>query len=121
MLQLYLILKKISENEFKDIVVSNRLLGGKTSNPNKLRLDICDGTFLDIWLTEDGDYSYHWEQRAQRGLINRWDNAPDHQHISTFPDHFHSGSDAHVVESKLDPNPEKAIRTVLTFIRENLD
>ncbi|WP_430012803.1 toxin-antitoxin system TumE family protein [Methanobacterium aggregans] len=27
---------------------------------------------------------YHWEHRAQRGLLHRWDNAPDHgiKHIS---------------------------------------
>ncbi|BDZ71409.1 toxin-antitoxin system TumE family protein [Methanobacterium petrolearium] len=120
MLQIYLSLVEIAENEFGDIVVFNRLLGGKTSNPNKLRLYIKDGTFLDIWLSKEGDYSYHWEQRSKRGLINRWDNAPDHKHLETFPHHFHAGNDETVTESRIEKEPKNAIKTVLTFIRERL-
>jgi hypothetical protein len=121
LLQVYLVLIWIAENEFEDIVVSTRLLGGKTSNPNKLRIDIKDGTFLDVWLSGEGDYSFHWEQRAQRGLIHRWDNAPDHKHLATYPDHFHSGSDEMVTESRIESEPEKAIRTVLYFIRSKVN
>jgi hypothetical protein len=34
-------------------------------------------------------YSYHW-QRENNEMIMRWDNAPHHQHITTFPHHKHS-------------------------------
>lgn len=42
-------------------------------------------------------YSYHWQTNAGR-LIKRWDNAPHHREIATFPDHLHDGGV--VVESK---------------------
>jgi hypothetical protein len=35
------------------------------------------------------DYAYHY-QRADGSLIFRYDNAPHHREISTFPDHVHS-------------------------------
>ncbi len=71
-------------------------------------------------LSEGGDYSFHWEHRAQRGLIHRWDNAPDHPELGTFPEHFHNGSDKEVKESELSVDREKAITTVLGFIQRQL-
>ncbi len=41
-------------------------------------------------------YSFHW-QRADGSLIRRWDNAPHHREISTFPDHLHEGSEENVL------------------------
>lgn len=113
-------LSSLALNDFKDIVISTRLVGGKASSPNKLRIYFFDESFLDVWLSNDGDYSYHWEHRAQRGLLHRWDNAPDHSELNTFPEHFHDGSQKNVEESKLSPDPEKAINHVLNFIRNNL-
>ena len=34
-------------------------------------------------------YSFHWQDQNDR-MIMRWDNAPHHQHISTFPHHKHT-------------------------------
>ena len=34
------------------------------------------------------DYSYHW-QNKEKMLIKRWDNAPHHPKIKTFPHHLH--------------------------------
>ncbi len=120
MYQLYLELSFIAEEEFSDIVISTRFIGGKASLPNKLRLYFFDGSFLDVWLSKDGDYSYHWEHRAQRGLLHRWDNAPDHSELNTFPEHFHDGSDKNVKESSLNQDSVKAVRYVLNFIRNKL-
>lgn len=36
-------------------------------------------------------YSYH-VQTAQGKLIKRWDNAPHHIEIATFPHHLHDGN-----------------------------
>lgn len=33
-------------------------------------------------------YSYHWQTR-KGVLLKRWDNAPHHPEIATFPDHLH--------------------------------
>lgn len=121
--QLYTIyskLEEIAEKEFGDIIKSTDFIGGKASAPNKLRIFFIDNSFLDVWLSKDGDYSYHWEHRAQRGLIHRWDNAPDHPELHTFPKHFHNSSDKDAKESELDEDYEKTIRDVLGFIQRKL-
>jgi hypothetical protein len=120
MYMIYNKLKAITEKEFEDIVSSTNFIGGKASAPNKLRIYFIDNSFLDVWLSEEGDYSYHWEHRAQIGLIHRWDNAPDHPELHTFPKHFHNGSDKEVKESELDKDYEEAIREVPGFIRRKL-
>jgi hypothetical protein len=81
---------------------------------------LIDTSVLDIWLSVDGDYAYHWEQRRQRGQLHRWDNAPHHPHIDTFPAHLHDGDENTVVESHLDPTPQAALRYVLSFIRHRI-
>jgi len=92
LLEIYLKLKRIAERDYSDIVKSTKLMGGKSNLPNKLRIYFLDDSFLDVWLTLDGDYSYHWESTLQTGMIHRWDNAPDHPEIATFPKHFHEGA-----------------------------
>ncbi|MGZ8218021.1 toxin-antitoxin system TumE family protein [Methylomagnum sp.] len=41
-------------------------------------------------------YSFHW-QRADGSLVRRWDNAPHHREIATFPHHLHEGEEANVL------------------------
>lgn len=57
---------------------------------------------------EDYNYSYHWQEEDSQ-LIIRWDNAPHHKQIKTFPHHKHIG------ENVL-PSNEIGIREVLTYI-----
>jgi len=38
------------------------------------------------------NYSYHW-QNNEKKLIKRWDNAPHHSNIETFPHHMHDKND----------------------------
>jgi len=91
---MYDVLEPIALSEFGDIVTSVQHLGRRTETTLKLRLNIRDGTYVDVWLSPDGRrYSYHWEQLAKRGLIHRHDNAPDHPKISTHPKHFHNGNE----------------------------
>ncbi|MBI5032770.1 MAG: hypothetical protein HZB51_19775 [Chloroflexi bacterium] len=68
-------LARVATDEFSDIVTRVAWVGGTPSNPNKLRLLMRDESFMDVWLSDDGDYAYHWEQRRQSGKIYRWDNA----------------------------------------------
>jgi hypothetical protein len=35
------------------------------------------------------DYSFHWQKETGE-LICRWDNAPHHKNIKTFPHHVHT-------------------------------
>lgn len=57
-------------------------------------------------------YSYHW-QDATGKLILRWDNAPHHRHISTFPYHLHEGDE-------IKPSERVFIHEVLTEIAKRL-
>ena len=78
-------LKTTAESNYRDIVKSTKLVGGKTSEPNKLRIYFINGSYLDVWLSLEGDYSYNWESTLQNGMIHRWDNAPDHPRIPSLP------------------------------------
>ena len=120
MLLTYQELERIARIEFSDIVKETRFIGGRSAQPNKLRVYFIDNSFLDVWLSDDNDYSYHWEQRAQRGLIHRWDNAPDHPEIESFPRHFHDGEENNIMKSNLDMDSRGAIREVLGFIADRL-
>ncbi len=120
MLLTYQELERIAKAEFSEIVKETRFIGGRSAQPNKLRVIFIDESFLDVWLSDENDYSYHWEQRAQRGLIHRWDNAPDHPEIESFPDHFHDGEERNVMGSNLDTDSIGAFREVLGFIKNKL-
>ncbi|MDP3106229.1 MAG: DUF6516 family protein [Candidatus Methanoperedens sp.] len=120
MLLTYQELERIARTEFSDIVKETRFIGGRSAQPNKLRVYFIDNSFLDVWLSDENDYSYHWEQRAQRGLIHRWDNAPDHPEIESFPHHFHDGEESKVIKSNLNTDSKRAFRGVLGFIVDKL-
>jgi hypothetical protein len=114
-------LATIALNEFADIVQRAEMIGRRAATPLKLRLYLHDATFLDVWLNPAAtDYAYHWEQRAKRGLIHRFDNAPDFPHLSTFPQHFHDGVENNVKTSNLSADPAEALRAVLNFVRQKL-
>ncbi len=114
---LYHRLLELAQQEFQDIVQSTQLIGGTSLNPRVLRINFDDSSFLDVRFTND-DYAYHWERRGIDGAIYRWDNAPHHQSVKTFPHHLHAGAETTVSESSLPTNSaEDAFRFVLVFIR----
>lgn len=91
--------------QYQDIILSYdvlqfRMVGAsyqfiaKVCLSNQTELHIKDYLFLD----GTRKYSYHW-QDAQGICIVRWDNAPHHQAISTFPFHKHSGELEIITES----------------------
>ena len=88
---LYKQLKSIADIEFDDFVINSEIIFSYSGRPRKLRLDLMEGTFIDIWYSLDGSYSFHWEQREVRDAIYRHDNAPHKKWsaIKTFPMHCH--------------------------------
>ena len=84
----------------------------------KVRVVFVDSSFLDIYWSPSGRYSLHYERRHIDGTVYRHDNAPHekHQHIRTFPKHFHRGSEDRVEESHLPEDPIKAVEHFLRFI-----
>jgi hypothetical protein len=56
--------------------------------------------------SNERNYAFHWQDKDQN-LIVRWDNAPHHNHIKTFPHHIHTG------ETVSDSQPVKLEDVVL--------
>ena len=69
----------------------------------RYRIKLIDESLIEITeriLEERGElkttkYRYHWQTGSGK-LIKRWDNAPHHPEIDTFPDHLHDGSEDNV-------------------------
>ena len=89
-------LARIAEIEFADIVDTTELIG------TKLRIMVMGGSFIDVWLSRKlpGRFGFHWENKST-GLSYRYDNFPNTnwKHVSTYPYHFHDGSQDNVTES----------------------
>lgn len=113
---------RIAQEDFGDIVTSVHFIHHRRAGlPEKLRLRLRDETFVDIWVNPDGNrYSFHWEHRAKRGLIHRYDNAPDFPALATAPNHLHNGSESQVEESDLGDDLKEALREFLNFVRAKL-
>ena len=54
------------------------------------------------------NYSYHWQNKRGQ-LIQRWDNAPHHKKVKTFPHHIHRNN-------KISESTEISLRDVLKTI-----
>ncbi len=115
-------IKRNLELKFSDILKSTELIRGTAGRIRKLRLHLIDNTFVDIWYSPDGSYSYHWEQRAIRNAIYRHDNAPHKKwrNVSTFPKHCHDGDQLNVTESFLPDDYENAVEEFFCLVRERM-
>jgi hypothetical protein len=116
-------LRAIALREFDDVVVDAQVMFAPTGDPLKLRLDIADGSLLDVFLSVSGRYAYHWERRlTSAGDLYRHDNAPHDKwrYVKTFPKHFHDGSERNVRASHISDVPEDALREFLAFVRRRL-
>lgn len=52
-------------------------------------------------------YSYHWQDKDSN-LIIRWDNAPHHKELRTFPHHKHSPE----LEESIEMNLEEILKVI---------
>ena len=113
-----MLLKRIIDTEYADILTDTIISRGK------LRAFVEDGSFIDIWfsLKISGRFSYHWERRHIDGSMYRHDNFPDTnwQSVSTYPKHFHNGSQDAVEESHIDDSPCVGLRQFMEFVRSQL-
>lgn len=123
-LQVYELQAKRVKEQFSDVdvVVDVQILRLASGEPLKLRLEIVDGSIADIYISETGKYSYHWERRLVDGTIYRHDNAPHRnwRNVKTFPKHFHYGAEEVVEESYISDAPMLALEQFLEFARERL-
>jgi hypothetical protein len=61
---------------------------------NKIEIILIDQSKLFVREYVDEDerrYSYHWQTKDNK-MIFRWDNAPHHKDLITFPAHCHDGA-----------------------------
>lgn len=120
--ELYKKILDIAVSEFKAVVESGQILYSQSEEPWKLRLYLYDDSFIDIYYSIWGKYSYHWDRRLTSNKIYRHDNAPHEKwrDVPTFPKHFHNGSEDVVVSSNIDDNPELAVKEFLRFVAGRL-
>lgn len=113
-----MVLKRIIDTEYADISTDSIISLGK------LRVFMDDCSFIDVWfsLKIPDRFSYHWERRHIDGTMYRHDNFPDSswQRVSTYPKHFHNGSQDAVKESHIDENPVVGLRQFMEFVRSQL-
>lgn len=112
-------LKEIAEVEFGDVVEDAIVV-----DINEIRIILNDGSFIDVWysLKLKDRYSYHWERKFIDDYIYRHDNAPHKkwENVSTFPKHFHNGSEDAVISSNIPDYPEDALKEFLTFVSDHI-
>lgn len=89
-------LARIAEIEFSDIADATEIM------ETKLRIMLTEDGFVDVWLSKKiaNRFGFHWEHKVT-DLSYRYDNFPDTKwsNVSTFPYHFHDGSQDNVVDS----------------------
>lgn len=112
-------LQQIAREEFSELVVQAEIQRLPTGDPRKLRLTLIDSSFIDVFVSVTGRYSYHWDRTNNLpGMIYRHDNAPHKawRVIATYPKHFHNGSEENVTESHIDSQPSAALREFCLFV-----
>lgn len=68
----------------------------------------------ELVTADDAKYSYHWQTQSG-ALISRWDNAPHHRRVATFPHHKHIGA-----KNKILPSEEITLEAILAVIERML-
>jgi hypothetical protein len=112
------VLELLDESE---IVTDYEILGfqpGESFYFFKMRIILIDGSELYAreYVSEDTYlYSYHW-QHENGEMRARWDNAPHHPDIESFPHHKHTHGKAMPEQSS-----ERTIADILQAIREKLE
>jgi len=70
----------------------------------RIKLQLKDENMLEIFerfsikdqTIHVSKYSFHWQDK-DKNIIKRWDNAPHHKQLKTFPHHKHDGDEKNVL------------------------
>ena len=81
---------------------------------DRVRVILCDGSFVDIWFNARGKYSYHWQRES--GAVFRFNNAPHYPAMPTHPHHLHAGTEENILASPVRGVTEADARLVMAFI-----
>lgn len=112
-------LRRIAEVEFAAIVADTLMID------NKLRIFMNDGSFMDVNLSQrlPDKFGFHWERMDAAGSVFRYDNFPDKSwsSVSTYPYHFHNGSQDNVEASPFPLSVIEGFRAFLNFVKNRIE
>ena len=112
-------LKMVAEVEFSNIVKDTFFVD------YKLRIILVDDSFIDVNLSKKlpDKFGFHWECGDKAGTVFRYDNFPDKswKDISTFPYHFHSGSQENVQTSPFPLKVIEGFRSFMEFVKDKVN
>ena len=100
---------------FADIDVLE-LVDESTVQLLRIRAVLKDASMLYITELHTADfqkYSYHWQNKNGDILI-RWDNAPHHKELKTFPHHRHEGK-------RVLPSHRITVEEVIAVLKNKLE
>ncbi|WP_297522135.1 DUF6516 family protein [Thermococcus sp.] len=112
-------LRELELLERSEIVESYEVLDYKEGSDFyflKVKAKLIDGSALyvrEFVSSEEYNYSFQWQEGGK--LRIRWDNAPHHRELSTFPHHKHVGGEKNVV-----PSDEITLEEVLVAIANHI-
>lgn len=89
---------------------------GKSFYFLKIKARLIDGSILyirEFVSEEEYNYSFQWQRNGK--LIVRWDNAPHHKDLKTFPHHKHVGS-----KDNVQPSREISLEDILGVIEKEI-
>ncbi|VVB89608.1 Uncharacterised protein [uncultured archaeon] len=70
MLETYLFLESVAK-QFNEVVLETKIIKLPSGEPAKLRIELIDGSFADVWVSISGKYSYQWDRLETDGTIYR--------------------------------------------------
>ena len=111
-------IRRIAEVEFASVVTDAEVMGVK------LRIILTDTSYVDVWVSKklENRFGFHWERGHLDGTIYRYDNFPDTdwKHISTYPFHFHSGSQDAVETPPFSQDVIQGFRDFMGFVEAEM-
>ena len=95
------IIEKYSEIVLSYNIQQFKIVGSSYHLAYHIKLIDNSQLFSKDYLFLDGSrkYSFHWQDGKGHCII-RWDNAPHHQDVITFPYHQHIGKEEDIKESQ---------------------
>lgn len=104
----------MAADEFSSILNEDPIL-----LPDRLRLILVDGSYLDVRYPMRAKYSFHWQAKDRSVRINTAEHHPD---LPSYPRHIHLDEEAVIPDNltKLENLPEQNLRNVLSWIKQEL-
>lgn len=100
----------IIKESYSDIIQKAEII------EERLRLTLYDESFIDILYPIPLKYSFHWQQKNK---IFRFDTAPHHRDLITFPRHIHYETEINVIPDEIlhGTSPEENFKLFLDWVR----